>query len=530
VTMPRRRGWCNTHGDANHRNCAECASKKKLRYKCACWTCHSANYSLGGPPGKGKCKTCKQHHVLQGHDLCGHCLANEPQQVRRECEGIGNREIRQILSCPECGSTNVLEINENEDDGFVMEPGGVGAECLDCEFRGRGSEFDWVDEPVMEAIEKCKGCGKQYETREYEGSIYKGGFCAECWASCTEDEDAPPLAEGAPLASCTRCGGAAWDDIDGGLCHECALQDDVDATLVPRTGVGIGNREFVEVPERKCPSCGFHEISITYDKDHIYCSACSYEGPPRYVEESFDSSSLGGGGVADLRSVPIPSSVPKTAEERGEEEPVDPEDESVVDAVIDPDHIHMKPDMFGTIPDSGMPSSVGSIGQMPIRLEHAARCASCRAPLSNGETEKCDKCWATDEYEVDLFGVMPGIGGREIPFQKQCPECGDTLHLIETDPDPANNDIECSHCGYQGEAAALSESVEITCSECGNAKGGDGLCTDYTCLGSEAPSEVGAITPPDPNLPQSRDPHLDPATNTNTMWKGLGDETPDYRV
>ncbi len=248
----------------------------------------------------------------------------------------------------------------------------------------------------------------------------------------------------------------------------------MDATLVPRTIEGIGNREITEVPERKCPSCDFHEISITYDRDHIYCSACGYDGPPRYVaeakrkcphcgsrelvtlpdgseecyhcgrqiEESFDSSSLGGFGVADMRTDPIPSSVPHPAEERGEEEPVDPEDESVVDAVIDPDHIHMKPDMFGTIPDSGMPSSVGSIGQMPIRLE----------------------------------------------------------------------------------------SVEISCSECGSATGGDGLCTDYTCLGSEGTSEVGDMTPPDPETPQGYDHHLDPNTPTNTMWRGLGDETPDYRV
>lgn len=449
----------------------------------------------GSTPGNGLCKTCQTAPVVAGWDQCALCMADEPLSVTREMEGIGNRQIKQTMVCPECGSTNIQEFNESEEDGFVMEPGGVGAECVDCEFRGRGSDFEWIDTPVVES----------HDVR------------------------------------CPRCGGRSWCDVDGNLCHECASNEEMDMVMAQsKTTTGIGNREIVERPVRACPSCGSESI-LPIGGVEIACADCPYEGPPGYqqVDESFDSSSLGGGGVADLRSDPIPQSVAKSAAERNEEENVDPEEEERRDAIIDPDHIPMKPDMWGTIPDSGLPSSVGSIGQMPIRLEWIDEgcCPSCGEPYQSADEDDgqpCDRCFEKemDDLHFGRTQTDVGIGNREITAKpkRSCPSCGS----LDVHSSAESDKLVCSTCRAHVSMAweEIHESVEMTCAECGSAVGGDGLCTDFTCFGSDAPDEqVGDMTPQDPDIvPQGYDHHMDPATPTNTMWKGLGDETPDYRV
>ncbi len=496
---------------------------------------------------KLKCSRCGERTFGNGvDDLCDECIANDELESHTPpeyVEGVGGRMLQSspVRVCPECGSDSIFPTYDGDMIG-------------------------------------CDSCG-------YHGRLDYG--------------PATPVTEDVEVATVSH----------GHLYCPCGGADPYASYSYARPIKGIGNRD----------SGGF-EIGLM-DGDtqgYMACNICHRVISRSYpyevvgsidviVGESFDSSSLGGGGVADLRSDPIPQSVPNTAEERDEEDDMSDEEEARRDAVLDPNHISMKADMWGTIPDSGLPSSVGSIGQMPIRLESVdglgqcsncvkrgrdtkfskmslkysddnktpvceicgwwdrtgLTCPECGKPYTDNDVEiaqpgsECSKCfdddkWADDDYEE-------GIGGRTIvkKAKRQCPSCGS--HGVYRDKgdrvinwlysalrgapqaerdaafkaDPGDM-VYCNDCGYSGlpdyeygAASPLEESVEMTCAECGNAVGGDGLCTDYTCFGSEESEQVSDISS-DQVSPQ--DHHLDPTTNTNTMWKGLGDEAPDYRL
>jgi GNAT superfamily N-acetyltransferase len=617
-----------------------------------------------------------------GAVICHECMAQDELEAHipiRDVPGIGNRVARErpIRKCPRCGLRFVHPVYDGDQIG-----------CAACEYRGS---------PDYEAIEEAKRSIDAVTFHVHEDPhhdrrwdcVAKIGTKVVAYVTVAQDSY---FGEGLVARNEMY--------VEPGYRRRglaTAFCDYIQQAIgIPWEEGQIGLSKSGEP---------FWDSYLSRERATKFKSKPSIEPP---IEESFDSSSLDSGLGGDFTDG-IPSSQAHPYDERDEESETDEEEAERRDAILDPDHIPMKSDMWGTIPDSGLPSSVGSIGQMPIRVEWVDECMCVRCgetpvdddgdvctacynleydymhfnrirteigignrTLTSRPSRKCPLCgsddvhrsverdklichrcsahvpmdWEQIDESVDGLGQCPncirtgkdtkfskmslkysdddntlvcefcgwwdktgltcpqcgkpytdndvevatkpgsecfkcfednkwndvdyeeGIGNRTIvrKAKRQCPSCGSTNvgrdkgdrlvnwlcsalrgappaeqnAAFEADPGDL---VRCDDCGYSGspdyeydapssleESIGFASSVEITCPECGNASGQDGLCADFTCLGSEPQEEPpGDILPQDADL-GGYDHHMDPTINTNTMWKDLGSESPDSRI